>query len=182
MSLAYILGAATGFAVVFIIFTIVAVICKKKRQASAAGRMGQDYDERQLQARGKAYRAAYFSLIICVLAEVCADAFLDKKLFTSMVGLGLAMLLSAGVFAVICILNDAYLRLYDKAKETLCTLSIIGVINLILTVRVFIGEEKLIEDGELSYIVLNMGIVFLYVIVLTVFAIKLRINNKAEKE
>ncbi|MBP3326800.1 MAG: hypothetical protein J6L77_10330 [Coprococcus sp.] len=176
MNLSYVLGIVAGIALVLIIF----IILSKKTDAIPVFGTACQYDERQLQARGRAYKAAYFTLMICVFAEAFADMFLERKLFTSLGGLGLAIFVSIGVFAVTCIIKDAYMGLYEKIRGTLITFFIIALLNLWCVVLAVVKKDKLIENGEFSYVIINIGIVILYIVIMAALLIKLRLDKKAE--
>lgn len=181
MDLSYVLGLAAGIVLVFIVFRF---LSKKENYTPVFGKCGvkldERYDERQLQARGRAYKVAYFTLMICIFAEACADMFFELKLFTSFAGLGLAIFVSIGVFAVICIINDAYMGLYEKVRGNLLAFFTVALLNLLCVVLAVVKKDKLIEDGKFTYVIVNIGIVILYIVIMAALIIKLRLDKKEE--
>lgn len=176
MNFTFVLGITACIVLVLAIF----MILSKKADGIPVFGAGCKYDERQLQARGKAYKAAYFTLMICVFAEAYTDAFLERKLFTSLEGLLLAIFVSIGVFVVTCIIKDAYMGLYDKLRRTLLTFFIVAFLNLMCVVMAVVKKDKLIENGEFSFVIINLGIVIMYIVIMATLLIKVRLDKRAE--
>ena len=66
----YLAGFLVGLLCVFAVGTILRLVRRKRGTERAK------YDERQLTARGIAYRLAYFTLMLALLADVSATALL----------------------------------------------------------------------------------------------------------
>ncbi len=176
MKISYIMGFMEGMLLVWIIKLLIKTT-KKTASASDQNCVPQ-YDERQLQARGKAYKTAYFSLMACIVIEGIIDTFFEIKLFTGFVALGISIFISIGVFVVLCILNDAYLGLYNKLKQTIYIFAVVVVVNMASAIASICHGEKLIENGEFSEVILNIGIVVLFIVVTAVLVIKANMDKK----
>lgn len=66
-----------------------------------------DYDERQILARGRAFMWGFFSLIICLMVYGLTDMLIEPWCDT-LTGCIICCCVSLIVFAVICIRQDAF--------------------------------------------------------------------------
>lgn len=139
------------------------------------------YDERQLLARGKAYKAAYFTLIFYMLI-IAALKETGIPIFMSFCGLWLGVCLSVAVFAVICILKDAYMSLYENVKGVILMFSAVALLNLIIGIESISEQRPLLEKGVLSTDWLNLIVGILFMVIVIVFCGKVLYNKKQEDE
>lgn len=140
------------------------------------------FDERQQLARGKAYRAAFFTLagyvvFLAYVAEMSKDSVL-----LSIGGLWLGIMISLLVFAITCIVKDAYMSLYENAKGVLILFALVSLLNFGLTAGNIAHGMKLIEDNKLSGSSMNLMIGIIFIIIAAVFAGKLLYDKKQEQE
>ena len=96
----YLAGFLVGLLCVFTVGTVLCLVRRKRGTERAK------YDERQLTARGIAYRLAYFTLMLALLADVSATALL-RPWAERGVDVFLCVFLSIGVFVVACVHWDA---------------------------------------------------------------------------
>ena len=96
----WVFGFCCGFIAVVIVTLIIANIKRKKNTYT-------EYDERQVLARGKAYKSAFFVLIgyiiVCALVNVLEINWAELS-----VQMFIGLFFSTAVFVGISIFNDAY--------------------------------------------------------------------------
>ena len=96
----WVLGFCCGFIAVVIVTLIIANIKKKKNSYT-------EYDERQILARGMAYKSAFFVLIGYIIA--CALVNVLEINWAELSGqMFIGLFLSTAVFVGVSIFNDAY--------------------------------------------------------------------------
>ena len=158
--LAFTIGIITGFLFVFMITYIISRIARKK-SGRHTNYTGPKYDERQLLARGRAYKAGFFTMIAYVsLAGLLSEMF-GNPLLMSFAGLWGGVTISLLVFITICILNDAYMTLYENVRSVNLLFGIIIVANLIGDFGMLRSHVSLIEDGRLGIQCVNLMALFL---------------------
>ncbi len=163
--LAFTLGIITGFIFVFIITYIISRIARKK-SGQRTNYTGPKYDERQLLARGRAYKAGFFTMIFyAALAGVLSDMY-GIHLLMSFAGLWGGVTISLLVFITICIVNDAYMTLYENVRSVNLLFGIIIVANLIGDFGMLRSHVSLIEDGRLGIQCVNIMALFLLTMIL----------------
>lgn len=150
-AMAFIVGILAGLAVLFIAKFI---FLKKWGPCK--------YDERQMLARGKAYRAAFWTLVV----YLCLDGLLTlgsevrwaNVFVVYYIGIGLAL----EVYAVICILNDAYFPLKEKPGFYLTFFGVIIVWSAAVSLSDFLNGKPFVTDGMLNYRIINPVIVVVF--------------------
>ncbi|MCM1497708.1 MAG: hypothetical protein NC124_04505 [Clostridium sp.] len=176
-SIYYYLGVAAGF-----LFGILLVVFAKWLAGKLGGRVEwkvkNSYDERQLLARGRAYKYAFFTLIFYVAVVSIAKEIHGIKWFMSFAGMWIGVCLSVTVFAVICIAEDAYMSLYENAKTVVITFSLIALINFGAAVPALMGTHSLLEDGALSADCMYLVVGITFLVILAVFGGKMIYNKK----
>lgn len=177
----YGIGIACGILFTFIFVALFYRLVYKKEYRGKKGPFHEKevYDERQLLARGSAYKAGFFSLLGYILClTICNEINQDKSLLTTN-ALLLGIILSVGIFAIVCIMKDAYMSLYENSKIVLILFFIIGLINV-----VGIGIPTLLADAnpqEKSNGFINLASGTMILIVAIVFIIK-SIHDKKDDE
>lgn len=165
------------FVICITIITIIAAILTVRKK----GGMYCEYDERQELARGKAFRAAYFTLIIYfTISELITDS-LNKEWCNDLSNLGYGVCLSAAVFAMVCIMKDAYVGFNQNAIRNVVILVSIGIFNVLLGISSFIHKHDYVTDDVLVSIPINLPIgVLLIAVALTLFIKSQHDKNEAE--
>jgi len=146
-----------------------------RRRAAACCR----YDERQQAARGRAFRAAFLThLIYAALVTVLTAggaSWLDvpEALF-------LGVVIAVGVFAQVCIWNDAYFELSEKPRATILPLVLLGVLQL-LNVWRHVAEDGWLPGGRIDFITL-MGLSVGALMLLTVVTALIKLSADRRRE
>lgn len=92
-----------------------------------------DYDERQILARGRAFMWGFFSLMICLMVYGLTDMLIEPWCDT-LTGCIICICVSLIVFAVICIRQDAFAGIGQKRKRNLTVLLVLTAANLLFGV------------------------------------------------
>ncbi len=108
-----------------------------------------DYDERQILARGRAFMWGFFSLIICLMVYGLTDMLIEPWCDT-LTGCIICCCVSLIVFAVICIGQDAFAGIGRNRKRNLTVLLVVTAANLLFGVSHIIDGD-LLRDGVLSF-------------------------------
>lgn len=143
-SIGIFIGMAVGLAVGI---GVVALLFRKKV-------LDCTFDERQERARGQAFQYGFFTLIGAVLVYSLAEQLLGRWC-EPLVGAMLCICAGVGVFAVVCILKDAYLSLKEKPRTVMTLFVVISAANLVLG-GVYLAEGTLVEDGVLTFRAVNL--------------------------
>lgn len=108
-----------------------------------------DYDERQILARGRAFMWGFFSLMICLMVYGLTDMLMEPWCDT-LTGCIICICVSLLVFASICIRQDAFAGIGQKRKRNLTVLLVLTLANLLFGVTHIIDGD-LLRDGVLSF-------------------------------
>lgn len=108
----YVAGVLVGIGSAAVVIAVMAAVRKKQGQPKA------EYDERQLAARGIAYRWAYMTLIFSLLADTGVEAIWGPWAKPG-VSAWMLIFLSIGVFIVACVRKDAYFAVAQDPKASL---------------------------------------------------------------
>ena len=118
-----VIGCAAAFLVFFLFLFF--ITRKKKNNKNA------EYDERQIAARGKAFRAGFFSMMLYFAWFMVVSTFEFELISRYNVYIIFAgIVFGIGVFAVMAIKNDAYLKLNTKVGTQLKVMVLITVVNI----------------------------------------------------
>lgn len=126
-----------------------------------------DYDERQILARGRAFMWGFFSLIICLMVYGLTDMLIEPWCDT-LTGCIICCCVSLIVFAVICIRQDAFAGIGRNRKRNLTVLLVLTAANLLFGVSHIIDGD-LLRDGVLSFRSANLIVGITTGIVLVVY-------------
>ena len=139
------------------------------------------FDERQLAGRGDAFKGGFFSLLIYVTTSELTTILMDKEWITPDCNLALALSISSMTFAIICIVNEAYIGLEQNTKSTIITSSIISVTNTIIGL-LHMSDNKfvVVNEGRLDLDV-NFTVGLALLIVTIVLILHTRISRKSEE-
>ena len=110
----------------------------------------QKYDEMQLKIRAKGYKISFFTalLMLCVLTVLLECNMLG--IVTPGFAAYTALMVSVTVFAIYCILHDAFLAVRGNPKQHLLLFGIIVILEGFTTIRYLIKGE-LLEGGLLTF-------------------------------
>lgn len=155
-----------------VVIAVMAAVRKKQ------GRPKPEYDERQMAARGVAYRWAFLTLMLSLAVNTGVEAIWGPWAKPG-VSAWMMIFLSVGVFVVVCVRRDAYFAVAQDPKASLWLFGAVVVLqipNIIITLR----SGGFVEDGLLTWDALSpaSGALFL---VLTVCAI-VRLRRQREDD
>ena len=129
------------------------------------------YDERQELERGRGFRSAFFTLLICCGLTFCIDL---AKLFPTvdMVLLyGFGVFLSLAVYCVYCVRHECYFALNQKTVSVTVCLALVGLFNLIIAVSNILSG-RMFENGRVSFHFLNLLCAALFLVLALALLIK----------
>lgn len=168
----YVAGVLVGIGSAAVVIAVMAAVRKKQ------GRPKPEYDERQMAARGVAYRWAFLTLMLSLAVNTGVEAIWGPWAKPG-VSAWMLIFLSVGVFVVVCVRRDAYFAVAQDPKASLWLFGAVVVLqipNNIITLR----SGGFVEDGLLTWDALSpaSGALFL---VLTVCAI-VRLRRQREDD
>lgn len=168
----YVAGVLVGIGSAAVVIAVMAAVRKKQ------GRPKPEYDERQMAARGVAYRWAFLTLMLSLAVNTGVEAIWGPWAKPG-VSAWMLIFLSIGVFIVACVRKDAYFAMAQDPKASLWLFGAVVVLqipNIIITLR----SGGFVEDGLLTWDALSpaSGALFL---VLTVCAI-VRLRRQREDD
>lgn len=168
----YVAGVLVGIGSAAVVIAVMAAARKKQ------GRPKPEYDERQMAARGVAYRWAFLTLMLSLAVNTCVEAIWGPWAKPG-VSAWMLIFLSIGVFIVACVRKDAYFAVAQDPKASLWLFGAVVVLqipNIIINLR----SGGFVEDGLLTWDALSpaSGALFL---VLTVCAI-VRLRRQREDD
>lgn len=127
------------------------------------------FDERQELARGKAFQYGFFTLMIAVYVYGTSDVIFGRwcDVLT-----GVTICIAAGicVFAITCILKDAYLSLREKPRTIMTMFALMTLVNLGFG-AMYAYSGDLVEDGVLTFRAVNPIIGFATLVILIVYIV-----------
>ena len=145
-STAYLMGIICG-----VVLVALAAYAGSKLMKRSQKKGPKEYDERQVLARGKACQAAYYTLLIYLAAYGFFDAFTGIVWCDRFAGVFIGIALSVAVYAIGCIMKDAYFRAVDSPRAYLILFTVVGLCN------VAFGVVKMVEGTFLEEGILTMG-------------------------
>ena len=144
----YLAGFLVGLLCVFAVGTILRLVRRKRGTERAK------YDERQLTARGIAYRLAYFTLMLALLADVSATALLRPW---------------------------AYFTLAERPRSWLLVFALVIACQIPNTV-IHARNGDFVKDGLLTYDVLSPACALLFLVVLICALVRIRRDREDDAE
>lgn len=151
---------------------VVALLFKKKV-------LDMHFDERQERARGKAFQYGFFTLLIAVYAYGVSDVMFGKWCDV-LTGVTLCVAAGLCVFAVTCILKDAYLSLREKPRTVMTMFALLSLLNLGIGGR-HAWSGELVEDGVLTFRAVNPIIGFATLVILIVYIVNHLLRSREEE-
>lgn len=137
------------------------------------------FDERQELARGKAFQYGFFTLMIAAYVYGTSDVIFGRwcDVLT-----GVTICIAAGicVFAVTCILKDAYLSLREKPRTVMTMFALLTAVNLGFG-AMYAYSGDLVEDGVLTFRAVNPIIGFATLVILVVYIVNHLLRCREEE-
>lgn len=165
-----------GYVVAFGLMVVVAImilIIRKK-----LGPECKNYDERQILIRGKGYRISFMTVLL--LSFIYAGFFygMTKDIISPQLVIFTIGFLGIMIYAVYCILNDAYLQVGQNPKKWIILMAFVIIANALAA---FAGSDQgLTAQGLATGMAINSIIAILFGVVLVVFLIKLGMDKRGE--
>ncbi len=138
------------------------------------------FDERQERARGKAYQYGFLTLLACLFAYGVSDLALGRWC-DALAGVTICAAAGLGVFAVTCILKDAYLSLREKPRQVMALFALIAIVNLGLG-AMYHSSGELVENGVLTFRAMNPILGFEVLVILVVYIINHLLRGREDAE
>lgn len=177
MSIEYLLGVICGIVSSLILFFVIKCILKKLG-GDECGEYRDEYDERQILVRGKAYKYGFFAMVFTMLLNGYIMEYVSEWC-TLMVYAVTCMTIGILVFVAVSIFSDAYLKLSTKPISAIILFSLFGMANLISPVIDFIHNGTLLDENGKFYSV-NLECAILMCCVIIMLFIKMYISRKEE--
>lgn len=168
--LGLVLGIVTGVAFV----ALIALIIKKGKISK-----NDQYDERQLFVRSKAYQIAFAVLVGYLVINGIINSVLEIQWCDSLTSSLLGIFLSITVFALFCIFQDAYVSFQEKPTQNILLFAVIAAANFGIGFINYDQHHDLIVNGQLSDHALNFICGILLVIIIIAMLIKRRMDKKS---
>lgn len=171
MSISYIAGVVVGVLFAVLLWWLFRKTIKKGPVK---------YDERQLVARGKAYRTGFFTILVYCVVYSAVSSFGVIWCLDS-VGMFIGCLVGVTAFAVSAIRNDAYFGL-NEDRKALMRLGAVIIVVCLLSGVMSIVKGSLVEDGRLTGNVLSIVVAVMWAVIMTAQTIHSRRAGEQEDE
>lgn len=181
-NISYLLGVICGVAVGLVFVALMVWITRKLGGKIDLDYKKDAYDERQLLARGVAYKYAFFTMMIGMVIIALLEEIAGVGIFMSMAGVWLIVCISLAVFATICIMKDAYMSLYENVKGVVIMFLAVAILNIAIGIGNIVDGVPLLENGVLSVRWTNLIVGALFLYILPVFIGRVIYNNKQLEE
>lgn len=170
LHLSFVFGVLIG-----LIFVVILLTVTKKGDSLRC-----KYDERQELAKGRGFKYAFFTMLICNFIVFLLNLIEMLPFADISIWIAIICMASISVYVCYCIWNDAYFALNENCKSLIIIFSIGGIANLGLGILAFIRNVA-IQNGKITFQSLNLfcGIMFL-VIFATMFLKKICTDGKDE--
>ncbi len=162
--------------IVLLLAAIIIIVVLKNSEKKKA-----DYDERQMLARFKAYRAALWVLVAYYFIEGIVEE-VGLKWASPLVAAVIGICFALGIFVVCCIFTDAYFSANESPKSLIWLFSFLALTNAGNACLNYFWGDGFITDGVLNYHCLNIVVVLLYVAIFFSLYLKAAIDKKKREE
>lgn len=170
----YRLGVALGLAAGIGAGVLFIVLLFKKRILSCT------FDERQERARGVAFKYGFFALMFAIILYGMLDMVLGRWC-DAMAGASLCLCVGITVFAVTCILKDAYLSLRENPRYIMTLFVVMSAVNIAFG-AVHILDGDMVENGILTFRCTNLVVGLMTTVVLVVYLVNFLLRSREEAE
>ena len=166
----YRLGVALGLAAGIAAGVLVVVLLFKKRILDCT------FGERQERARGVAFKYGFFALMFSIILYGMLDMALGRWC-DAMAGASLCLCAGITVFAVTCIVKDAYLSLKENPRNIMTLFAVISVVNIAFG-AVHILDGDMVENGILTFRCTNLVVGLMTTVVLAVYIVNFLLSRR----
>lgn len=158
------IGMLFGIAAGLIVGIILIVVLLKTTKTD--GKIKCEYDERQEAMRGRGFKYAFFTLMLCNMLYGLLLIGFGKLPIDAGTFMILAALIGIAVYATYGIWNDCYFSLNENRSKVMFVFAVIGMCNLLLGVMNLLNGKG-IENGVLNYRCINLfcGLLFVEIFI-----------------
>lgn len=171
----YSTGLVSGIIFGVLFFAIMCIVRKLRGKNYM-----EQFDERQLLVRFRAYQISFFVLLAAIAADTCLKVY-GIAFYEDPLGEFAAVIAAIGVFTVINIRNDAFLALNRNKKSLLLLYGVICLAQLLSTIR-FIEDNMLIENGKLTTRCISPLVLILFLMVFVLMLLPKKDQGEPEEE
>ncbi len=165
---------ALGIIVGIVAAVIIALVMWKKTPRS-------DFDERQLALRGKAFQHAFFAVLIFSAVYTLLVMIIGHPLMEDGVSTLLAALFGVMVFAVECVMRDAFFTVSKTPKYYILLIVAVILSNGITGIDK-LRDGSMVRDGLLTFSCFNFAGAVLFLVVLVAILLKLFVLKDKETD
>jgi heme A synthase len=162
----YHLGFILGMATVLAIAAVVVYFVRRGRNGKC------EYDERQELIRGRGFKAAFYTQIGYLVANLLLYGGAGIEWADGVTQNGIGICLSVTVFAAICICQDAYFPLNQKPKRYLLLFAGLTILNFAIGMMNLSDGRRMWTNGMLNFRSMNFVCVGMFVVLFLVLAIR----------
>lgn len=160
---------ASAFLIIFLIAFCAIMLIRR-------GRI--NYDERQIIARGKAYKFGFVAMTLYFVASELVCIISKVEWASHETNLSIGICFSVVTFAIVCIIKDAYVGFNQKMSSILIPLIIIGLGNIALGIITLKKNHWNIIYNDQLYLPANLVCGAAVFIVIIVALIKYSMENR----
>jgi len=141
-----------------------------------------EYDEMQLKIRARGYQIGFYTALILMMVVVLLCEMDLLTAVTPGFAVYAALIVSVTVFAVYCILHDAFISVRGDGKSQIGIFGLVVLIEGFVAVR-YLSEGKMLESGKLDFSHGASALMFVcFLAVLITLIVKLIRNRKEAEE
>ncbi len=171
---------STGF-FVGLLFAWIVIFINAAYRSRKHGERNDDYDERQMLVRYRAYQYCFFLMIVFLACTCLVESVLDKHIIDTDAVAIIGICLSVGVHVCYCIWNEGYFLPLNNNRKSFFILTVATAILFISFSIQSVQQGTIIVDGVLTGNCMELACAVLFTTVCIVFLIK-RIVDKKEDE
>lgn len=171
-----IVGLLAGFALGILIYALLNLYMNDKNKQNM-----RKYDERQELERGRAYKTAFYVMLIYFITFGIFDS-CGYKLPMDLLSIVLiGIVISTIILGIYLVSHDAYFSLRENPKRVFLSIIFIGILNILLGILQFTSGDVIV-DGVLTYRCANIVVgIGMFVLAMGVFVV-LQKMKKEEAE
>ncbi len=171
----YSVGLASGI-IFALLFLAIWIIFRKSKGLSAM----EQFDERQVTDRYKAYKSGFFALVICITADAMLKMF-GISLYEEPVGDFIAVFIAVGIFAARAVMSDAYFAPGADMRKFIVLYGVICFAQLVNTLR-SVTNDAIVQNGKLTIHCVSPLCLVLFMVILIAVLVRARQLKYEEEE
>ena len=140
-----------------------------------------EYDEMQLKIRAKGYQIGFYTALALMLILILLSELNLLTVATPGFAVYTALLISVTVFAVYCILHDAFLAIRGNPSRYFSLFGVITLLEGIAAVR-YLAKGEMLEDGKLTFGGGAPAVMFICFLAILITLVVKTVRNRKEAE